>query len=147
VDYRNRAEQQAAQIFHTIQTDLLEASAVDISQSQLNVASSSLVYVKGDGTEVTLDNPTVSVMIGGEEREISQLRYLYSKEGTSAWLSDYRSDIRNWNIQPVRDSEGTLSGLVFALSITVLESDGVLFQSSAFNAQTTIALPSTVSEL
>src|SRR3989339_896504 len=139
VDFRTRAEHQAAQIFTMLSFELGQANAIDVTNSTFGSTDSVLVFTDTDGLSVTLQNPTSLEQIGGEEQTIRRLQF--ERDGNMAYfLTDYRAQVPVWNVEAVRNNEGLLTALNITLEIETFDSSTTLFESARTSMQTTIAL-------
>ena len=146
IDFRTRAEQQAAQVFSTLSYELAEAAAIDVTNSTLGVDESVFIYQDQAGVFVTIDAPITTEEIGGHEKSIHRLRFQRTGE-SAVWVTDYRANVTVWNVDVVRDGSGTLTGMNFSLTVDMLDSTGVIFDSASIDTTTTISLQPQLTEL
>ncbi|NQV89281.1 MAG: hypothetical protein HQ488_03095 [Parcubacteria group bacterium] len=145
IDSRVRMEEKAALVLNELSNEITQAQSINITGSTLGVDGSSLVFVDATGVSVTIDRTTDSVDFPGGAQTVNRLRI--QRGVTADWLTDGDISVESWNVQAVRNSASTLTGLNIELNLDLMNDDGSPFRQAEFDASTTISLNGQTSEL
>ncbi len=145
IDSRVRMEEKADLVLDELSNEITQAQSVNITGSTLGVAGSSLVFVDASGVSVTIDRASDSVDFPAGAQSVNRLRI--QRGAVADWLTDGDISVESWNVQAVRDSSTTLTGLNIELYLDLLNDDGSVFRQAQFDASTTISLNGQTSEL
>jgi len=145
IDVRVRMEEKAGIIISELQNELLQADSIDVTNSTFGTSDSSLVYVNSLGSSITIDRVEDAIQFVDGEQQINRLQR-QSLSGNE-WMTDADMEVTVWNVDIVRDSAGTLTGLNFQLIFHILNSDGSPFRDVEVSVDTTIHLQFQTTEL
>lgn len=145
VDLRNQVNLASAALQSKWENDLSAAQQIRVSLSTFGTNPSTLVYVNSSGQTVTIDRPTVTVALPGGNQTGHRLRM---QEGASpaVYLTDPDIDVSAWQVDPVRNSSGGLTGLRIHLDMKhFAQASGDPYQKAQFVSDMTIDLqPQTI---
>ncbi len=145
IDPRTRMEQKASLVLSELTNELTNAESIDITNSTFGTDTSVLVFKDDNSQTIILDTEEFTEDFSEVEQTVRRLRIQRGVD-PAVLLSDKDMTVDKWNIQAVRNSSGTLTGLRINLEFDMLDETGV-YQSASFDATTTIALQSRTTEL
>lgn len=143
---RGQMEQSAGLLLSHLHTSLAEASAVNTVASTFAANNGILVYADAGGNTITLDRPSVSLTLGGTAYTVRRLRLQVGAQPVE-WITPPLLDVERFRVDEVLDGTGNTVGLIVSVRFQMLNPAGGVYQSAAFDSQTTVALQPSVTVL
>lgn len=145
IDPRVRMQQKASVLFSLMNYEITSSESIDITNSTLETDTSTFIFVDDNGDTVTIDSPQEVIDFTGNSQTVQRIR-LQRGVSSAVYLTDEDINVTKWNIQPVRDSGGILSGMNIEMTFRMLEPTGV-YRGTSFDSETTISLQPQTAEL
>lgn len=130
--------QSAALAFQEMQQEIQLAQAISLSTSTVSSDTSSLSYVDGSGVLRTIRYATDTFTASGTNRTIGRLQA--SSGGQDTWLTTSDLTVTVFRVDPVRNSEGVLTALNIALTLSPHVVENSSQTASVLVLDTTISL-------
>lgn len=145
VNPRIRMEEKAATLFSELHSQLTQAQSIVVTASSLGSDDSSFVFVDANGTTVTMSRVTGTITFVGGDQDVERLAW--TTASGSEWITDADMSVDAWNVSVVRDADGTLTGVNFLITVSVLNPDGSPFRDISLSSDTTVQLQPYIVEL
>ncbi len=144
---RSRLAESAWTALNTLIVNLETANAVTSTSSVYDTDLGLLVFKNADGVDITVDTEVQTQNINGNIFDVNRLRYVVSGAGHTTYITDSDVEVWLWEITPVRNADGILTGLNLSLGIEVMNRQAFGYQQGRILYTTTVHLNSQTQEL
>ncbi len=145
IEMRIRLEEKAATIRSELQYELTQAGAIDVTNSVFGTDDSYLVFKDPANTSVTMKRTSASVTFPTGVKTVHRLER--QTVAGNEWMTDADTEVSVWNIEPVRNVSGTLTGLNVHLTMRMLSTTGVALEKISLTTDTSLNLEPQTTEL